>query len=120
MSTAIPASVGWWRWGRPAAISAVIHAFDLLDDGFDRLIIPFGIIGLFEIAAEEEGYGLVETGIEAAFIFLDDVVAVIAGLTVDELHQYFPLIDRHLFQGLGKLFFQFFFAGFDIILPLPI
>lgn len=38
----------------------MIHPFHLLDDGSDGLVLSLGIVGLFEIAVEEEGDGLIE------------------------------------------------------------
>ena len=54
--------------------------------------IPF----LLEVSADKEGDGLIEAGIYAAFVFLDDLIAVITGLAIDQLHQHFSLVNRKI------------------------
>jgi len=92
----------------------VVHPFDFLDDDFDTLVVAFGIVRLFEVAAEEERYGLVKTCRETALVILDDIITVVAGLAVDQFHQDLSLIDGHLLQRSSKLLFQFLFTRSDI------
>lgn len=75
--------------------------------------VPF----LFQVATNKKGNGLVKTGIESTLVFLDDLIAVITRLAVDELHQYFTLVHGEVGQGFTEFGFEFFFPGFDDRFP---
>ena len=58
--------------------------------------VALGVVWLFKIAAKEKGNSLPGSGGKSTFIFLDDLVAVITSLPVNEFHQYFSLVNRQL------------------------
>ena len=61
----------------------IIHSLYFFHNGFNLLVFAFGVVGLLEAGAEEEGNGLVYPGCHASFIFFNDLVTVIARLPVD-------------------------------------
>ena len=62
----------------------MVHALDLLDNGFDRLVLTLGVVRLLEIAAKEESDGLIKTRRKTTLVILYNIIAVVTGLPVDQ------------------------------------
>src|SRR5260221_10648910 len=65
---------------------SMIHPLHFLHNHLYNLVLALGVIRLFEVAAEEKGNSLVKTRRKTAFIVFDDIITVVAGLAIDELH----------------------------------
>src|SRR3979411_1577525 len=90
----------------PHIFSASIHSLNLQHNTFHLPVITFCVIRLFEVTAEEESDGLPEACSKSAFIFLDDIITIIARLTIDKLHQNLTLVNGQLLHRIRKFFFQ--------------
>ena len=77
-------------------------AFDFLHDAFDVRVL-LAVIGGLQVAAEYEGHGLPQPCGKPALELLDQVIAVAAGLPVDQLDKHFPLIDGEVLEFRAEL-----------------
>ena len=93
----------FYRDSHTRSINLLYKIFDLAV-GFIRQI-PF----LFQAAAKEKSDGLVKPGIHSAFVFFYYFIAVIAGLPVDQFHQYLSLVNRKIGKRISKTFSSILF-----------
>ena len=78
---------------KPQLTSESIHTLHFLHNFFHFPVITALIVSLFETTAKKESDGLPDAGRETSAVFLDDIITIISGLPVDELHQHFSLVN---------------------------
>ena len=97
---------------------------DAHTDAFDHgiLLVLVGVVACLETGTEEFAEGLPESGSEGSQEGLDDAVAGLVGLAVDELDEQFALALGHLVHLglvlLEELFLKLLEVGLLLLLGL--
>ena len=97
-------------WGLEGAL--LYADADALDHGV--LLVLVGMVALLEAGAEEFAEGLPKTSPEGTQESLQDAVAALIGLTVDEFDEQFALTFGHFLHLRLVLVEQFFFKPLQI------